>query len=39
MPENLAPLFDVLSGDTVLVRPYREEDAPALYEAMVESRA
>jgi len=35
---TLIPLFDELRGERVIVRPYREEDAPALYEAVAESR-
>jgi RimJ/RimL family protein N-acetyltransferase len=35
---TLIPLFEELRGERVLVRPYRESDAPDLYEAMVESR-
>jgi RimJ/RimL family protein N-acetyltransferase len=32
------PLFDELRGKRVLVRPYREDDAQALFEAVNESR-
>ncbi len=32
------PLFDELRGERVVVRPYGLEDAPALYEAVAESR-
>jgi RimJ/RimL family protein N-acetyltransferase len=35
---TLIPLFDELKGERVVVRPYREEDATALYEAVDESR-
>ncbi len=35
---SLIPLFEELRGERVLVRPYRESDAPDLYEAIVESR-
>ncbi len=35
---SLIPLFDALRGDRVVVRPYREEDAQALQEAVEESR-
>ncbi len=42
MPINttriLTPLFEELRGERVLVRPYREDDAAALYEAVAESR-
>lgn len=31
-------LFDELRGEHVVVRPFRTEDAPALYEAVAESR-
>ena len=31
-------LFEELRGERVLVRPYRESDAPDLYEAVAESR-
>lgn len=34
----LIPLFDELRGERVIVRPYREEDAAALHEAVAESR-
>jgi RimJ/RimL family protein N-acetyltransferase len=35
---TLIPLFDELRGERVLVRPYREDDAEALREAVEESR-
>lgn len=35
---SLIPLFEELRGERVLVRPYRESDAPDLYEAVAESR-
>lgn len=35
---TLIPLFEELHGERVLVRPYRESDAQALFEAMIESR-
>ncbi len=35
---TLIPLFEELRGDRVLVRPFRDSDAQALFEAMVESR-
>ena len=35
---TLIPLFDELRGERVVVRPYRPEDAPALHEAVAESR-
>jgi ribosomal-protein-serine acetyltransferase len=35
---SLIPLFEELRGERVLVRPYRESDAQALFEAMNESR-
>src|SRR5690348_934630 len=35
---SLIPLFEELRGERVLVRPYRESDAPDLYDAIVESR-
>jgi len=35
---TLIALFEELRGERVLVRPYRESDAEALFEAMVESR-
>lgn len=35
---TLIPLFEELRGERVLVRPYREGDAEALFEAMNESR-
>jgi ribosomal-protein-serine acetyltransferase len=34
----LIPLFDALRGERVVVRPYREEDAQVLQEAVEESR-
>ena len=39
-PEYLTqvPLFEELRGNLVLVRPYRPEDAPLLYEAVEEAR-
>ncbi|WP_069805671.1 GNAT family N-acetyltransferase [Thermogemmatispora onikobensis] len=36
---SLMPDFEELAGQRVIVRPYREEDAPALFEAIQESRA
>ena len=35
---TLAPLFEELRGDIVVVRPYRPEDAPLLQAAVAESR-
>jgi ribosomal-protein-serine acetyltransferase len=35
---TLIPLFEELRGQRVIVRPYRLEDAEALYEAVEESR-
>jgi RimJ/RimL family protein N-acetyltransferase len=35
---TLIPLFDELRGERVIVRPYRESDAQALFEAVAESR-
>jgi ribosomal-protein-serine acetyltransferase len=35
---TLIPLFEELRGERVLVRPYRESDAQALFEAVGESR-
>ena len=35
---TLIPMFEELRGDRVLVRPYHENDAQALFEAMNESR-
>ena len=35
---TLIPLFEELRGERVLVRPYRESDAQALFEAMIKSR-
>ena len=35
---TLIPLFDELRGEHVIVRPYRADDAQALYEAVAESR-
>jgi RimJ/RimL family protein N-acetyltransferase len=37
--QTLIPLFDELQGERVIVRPYHQEDAQALYEAVAESRA
>lgn len=37
-PRTLMPLFEELRGERVIVRPYREEDAAALQEAVAESR-
>lgn len=37
-PPTLIPLFEELRGEHVLVRPYRESDAQALFEAVAESR-
>jgi RimJ/RimL family protein N-acetyltransferase len=39
MPQHrtLLPLFDELRGERVVVRPLRLEDAPALFEAIIES--
>ena len=34
----LIPIFDELQGERVIVRPYHQEDAQALYEAVAESR-
>jgi RimJ/RimL family protein N-acetyltransferase len=34
----LIPMFEELRGERVIVRPYREEDAAALQEAVAESR-
>jgi ribosomal-protein-serine acetyltransferase len=36
--KSLIPLFEELRGQKVVVRPYRLEDAEALFEAVVESR-
>ncbi len=36
--QTLIPLFDELQGERVVVRPYHQEDAQALYEAVAESR-
>lgn len=36
--KTLVPLFDELRDERVIVRPYREEDAAALQEAIAESR-
>ncbi len=36
--QTLIPLFDELQGERVIVRPYHQEDAQALYEAVAESR-
>jgi ribosomal-protein-serine acetyltransferase len=35
---TLIPLFEELRGERVIVRPYRESDAQALFEAIGESR-
>ncbi len=35
---TLIPLFEELRGERVLVRPYQESDAQALFEAIIESR-
>jgi ribosomal-protein-serine acetyltransferase len=35
---TLIPLFDELRGERVIVRPYREEDAMAMQQAIEESR-
>jgi RimJ/RimL family protein N-acetyltransferase len=35
---TLIPLFEELRGEQVVVRPYRERDAQALYDAVSESR-
>ncbi len=35
---TLIPLFEELRGERVIVRPYRESDAQALFEAVAESR-
>src|SRR5450432_2416088 len=35
---TLIPLFEELRGERVLVRPYQENDAPSLFEAIAESR-
>lgn len=35
---TLIPLFDELQSERVVVRPYRESDAQALFEAVAESR-
>ena len=35
---TLMPLFEQLQGERVVVRPYREGDAQALFEAVAESR-
>lgn len=35
---TLLPMFDELRDERIVVRPYREEDAQALYEAIEESR-
>ncbi|HLZ61556.1 MAG TPA: GNAT family N-acetyltransferase [Ktedonosporobacter sp.] len=35
---TLIPLFEKLDGERVLVRPYRESDAQAIFEAVGESR-
>ena len=36
--QTLLPLFDVLQGERVVIRPYRESDAQSLVEAVSESR-
>jgi RimJ/RimL family protein N-acetyltransferase len=36
---TLLPLFDELQGERIVVRPYRQGDAPAVFEAIAESRA
>ncbi|GAC1355663.1 MAG: GNAT family N-acetyltransferase [Ktedonobacteraceae bacterium] len=36
---TLLPLFEELQGERVVLRPYRESDAQALFEAINESRA
>ncbi len=35
---TLIPLFEELRGERIVVRPYRESDAQALFEAVAESR-
>jgi RimJ/RimL family protein N-acetyltransferase len=35
---TLTPLFDELMDERVIVRPYREDDAQALFDAVAESR-
>lgn len=35
---TLIPLFDTLTDERVVVRPYREDDAQALFDAVAESR-
>ncbi len=35
---TLIPLFDELQSERIIVRPYRESDAQALFEAVAESR-
>jgi len=35
---TLIPLFEELCGERVIVRPYHESDAQALFEAVAESR-
>src|SRR5947209_16152393 len=35
---TLIPMFEELQGERVLLRPYCESDAQALFEAMIESR-
>src|SRR6185503_4394864 len=37
--QTLIPLFDELKGERVLVRPYRDADAGAMFVAIDESRA
>lgn len=36
--QTLIPIFEELRGERVLLRPYYEGDAEALFEAMIESR-
>lgn len=36
---TLQPVYDELRGSRILLRPYRIQDAPALFEAVEESRA
>jgi ribosomal-protein-serine acetyltransferase len=38
IPRTLLPLFDELRGPRVLVRPYREQDAADVQQAVAESR-
>jgi len=35
---TLIPLFEELRGERIIIRPYRESDAQALFEAVAESR-